>query len=182
MSDQSRQGLLSSFLQRQRINTVKKFISGDVLDFGCGNGQLVENISAKSYIGFDQDDDVVKIAREDHPGWDFTAQLPVDRSFDTIVMLAVIEHIHKPETILTILGSMIKEKGRIIITTPHPSFNTFYKLGARIGLFSRSACDEHEKLIVFSSLSEISDKSGLKINYYRRFLAGANQLFILSKK
>lgn len=182
MSDQSRQGLLSSFLQHQRINAVKKIISGDVLDFGCGNGKLVENISVRSYLGFDQDEDAVKIAREDHPKWNFTSQLPVNHYFDTIVMLAVIEHIYKPETILTTLGSMIKENGKIIITTPHPSFNSLYELGARIGLFSRSAYDEHEKLIVFSSLCEISDKSGLQIVYYRRFLAGANQLFVLSKK
>ena len=51
--------------------------------------------------------------------------------------------------------------------------------GARVGLFSHDAHEEHETLLDRDAINEIATAAGLAVERYRRFLLGANQLAIL---
>jgi len=65
---------------------------------------------------------------------------------------------------------------RIVCTTPHPAMDWVHWTGSRIGLFSRSANEEHEDLFNRERLVETGRLAGLRETSYRRFLAGANQV------
>lgn len=67
--------------------------------------------------------------------------------FDTIVSMAVIEHVKNPKDFLINLGKYLKDDGKIILTTPHPKADWIYDLGSKIGLFSSHTNEEHEELV-----------------------------------
>jgi 2-polyprenyl-3-methyl-5-hydroxy-6-metoxy-1,4-benzoquinol methylase len=178
-------GLLSPFLRSRRIAAVRDFLEkGDLLDVGCGTGELAGYIDPSRYLGIDRDEDSVAIARKKFSAHRFLSldefnSAPNQSQFDQIVGLAVIEHVDDPQRWLGWLRTLLKPGGRIILTTPHPSMRRLHEFGARIGLFSREGAKEHRELIDRQRMAELADASGFRIRHFQRFLLGCNQLFIL---
>lgn len=181
MSNQSSEGILSPFLQNLRIREVKKHLAGQILDIGCGNGALAHFCEPKNYLGFDICAEVIGIAKETHPSYKFTTKFPMGKRFNTIVLLAVIEHINKPFFFLNTIGNLLENNGKIIITTPHPGFGCIHTLGSKIQIFSSEANEEHQELINLEKMAVFIENSNLRIVKYHRFMLFANQLFILEK-
>ncbi|MHA1567622.1 MAG: class I SAM-dependent methyltransferase [Alphaproteobacteria bacterium] len=97
MADQGREGLLSPFLRKQRSKAARPYLKGRVLDVGCGAGALAKLIDPESYVGIDIDEDPLNRARRDFPHHRFESALPEgSKKFDTVVALAVIEHVPDP--------------------------------------------------------------------------------------
>lgn len=178
MPDQAN-ALLSNFLRRKRIEKVHPYLKGKILDFGCGVGELTKICKPENYLGVDIDPISIGIAREKHPQFNFALSIPDMEKFDTIVLLAVIEHIKDPILLLKKFKEFLTPTGYIVLTTPNPCFYTFYKFGAMLGIFSKEANEDHELLINLRTMKELANKSALSITTYKKFLFGANQLFIL---
>lgn len=176
------EGLLSPWLREQRIKIVRPYVRGKVLDYGCGVGKIAEICSPDTYLGVDIDDASLKIAGEKYPGFRFEKKSPQNEEFDTILLLAVIEHISDPGPFLKQLKMMLRPNGRIVLTTPHPSARWIHSLGALMGLFSGYANEEHEDLMDYYCIERCSSDVGLIILNYKRFLLGANQLFVMGRK
>lgn len=181
MADQGSQGVLSPFLRKARINAVKTSLTGKILDVGCGSGALASIVPPDKYIGFDRDRGSLEIASRNFPKHRFVDQWPAEERFDSVAALAIIEHIAVPDYELLKWASALKGGGKIILTTPHKSFRMIHDLGAKLGIFSADAADEHEEMFTQESLRALSEKSGLTMTHYSRFLLGANQLCILQK-
>ncbi len=184
MADQGSEGLFSPFLRNRRLKAAKPFINGNVLDVGCGAGCLADYVAAALYLGVDIDSDSLQTARLKHPHHNFLPELPpVGTTFNTIVALAVIEHSPDPLHFLKELSARLGpgNGSRIICTTPHPRAGWIHKAGASIGLFSRHASEEHERLLGHSDFEVMARECGLGIEQYRRFLLGVNQLCILRR-
>ncbi len=99
--------------------------------------------------------------------------------FDTIVALALIEHLKRPQAQLEAWSSLLADGGKILLTTPHKSFRLMHELGSSVGLFSRDAAEEHEAMFDRRSLAGLAERAGLRVVHYARFLGGADQLAIL---
>jgi 2-polyprenyl-3-methyl-5-hydroxy-6-metoxy-1,4-benzoquinol methylase len=183
MADQI-SGLLSPFLRNRRVNVARPFLRGRVLDFGCGGGILGNYILGGDYLGVDLDRETVEIAAQTHIGHRFLLESEFDESeqFDTIVSLAVIEHIADPAALLHRFKDMLKPSGQIVLTTPNPMLDGIHGLGARIGLFSQEGHEEHVSLLNRESIGALARAVNLKVILYRRFLLGANQLVVLAHK
>jgi 2-polyprenyl-3-methyl-5-hydroxy-6-metoxy-1,4-benzoquinol methylase len=181
MTDQA-SGLLSPWLRKRRQEKARPYIRGRVLDYGCGIGTLSEMCRPETYLGVDVDEWSIDVARKAYPRFRFDTDLPETGKFDTIVALAVIEHIPDPAALLEKFESRLGTEGRIVLTTPHPSVEYVHDLGARIGLFSAHASEEHERLIDYGLMKELLAKAGLVIEKHERFLLGANQLFVLRRR
>lgn len=182
MADQGNEGLLSPFLRLQRINKSKPFLRGNILDYGCGAGLLAPLVLPENYIGYDTDESVIKKAQKDYPNYRFQANSVTPRhNFDTVISLAVIEHVLNPIMFLKELTGYLKinSLSRIILTTPHPSIEKIHIMGAKIGIFSQHASEEHQTLLDRNKIIEISNQTDLKLIRYDRFLLGANQLIVL---
>jgi len=181
MPDQAR-GILSPWIRTQRINAVLPYLRGNILDYGCGVGVLAGACQPDLYLGVDIDAASLAVTRARYPGFRFSDTIfPSDR-FDTIVLLAVIEHLPSPEMTLRELRSVLNVNGRIALTTPHPLFHKVHRLGAIVGLFSIEAGRQHQALLNYRRMKALADSVDLQIETFRYFLGGANQLFVLSAR
>jgi len=182
-------GLLSPLLEKQRMEVAKKFIKqGSVLDIGCGEGKLLDYmIEGVPYLGIDINADSIRRAeamRKNETNVEFRAMSLNDdprlnRKFDNIVLLAVIEHVVSPEKSLTILKNYLKEDGRMIITTPGPFAEKIHHVGARLRIFDREAQKEHKKIFNKKELYELAENIGLRVDYYSTFEFGLNNIVVM---
>ena len=179
MANQADDGYFSPWLQKVRTNMATPYLNGSILDIGCGNGYLAQFCSPERYHGYEIDPVSINSAIKKFPQYRFSPKKP-ESKFDTIVLLAVIEHIANPEAFVSSILENLKNTGRVIITTPHPSLEWVHFLGAKAGLFSFHADEEHEQLFTRKKMTLLAEKTGLKVIYRKRFLFGANQIFILN--
>lgn len=156
-------------------------MKGDVLDFGCGGGQIASLVSPDRYFGVDISEKALVEARRCFPRHTFGSEVPSGRKFDTVVALAVIEHVKDPASFLKMFANFLKPTGQMVLTTPHPAFRKVHDMGAAIGIFSRDASEEHESFLDHKDMDRYSRAVGLKLAQQKRFLFGANQLFIVQK-
>ena len=184
MADQGSEGLLSPWLRKRRFEAAMPYLKGRVLDFGCGSGALAALVDAENYLGVEVDEASLQQARSHFPSHRFVSALPAPaEKFDSIVSLAVIEHVSDPSRFLASLVVHLDASvtARIAVTTPHPSVDWVHDVGATIGLFSKHANEEHEDLLDRSKLEWAGAQAGLKLASYRRFLFGANQIAVFKR-
>jgi 2-polyprenyl-3-methyl-5-hydroxy-6-metoxy-1,4-benzoquinol methylase len=172
-------GALSGWLARARLRAARPYLGGHVLDFACGHGQLAQFCDPASYLGFDIDSRKIGIARQHFPDYRFETTLSAGERFDTVAALALIEHV-EPEAYLRQFAGLLQPGGRIVLTTPHPAYEWAHTLGARLHIFSWAAHDDHEELLSPERMAELADSVSLRLVKSRRFLFGANQLFVLT--
>ncbi len=184
MADQGAEGLLSPWLREKRLSAARPYLRGRVLDFGCGSGALAALVPSDRYLGVDRDEPSLQQALMQFPQHRFTADMPApEDKFDSVISLAVIEHVSDPAGLLDSLSAHLREsnEARLVVTTPHPSVDWVHDLGAAIGLFSKHANEEHEALLDRGKLESAGRHAGLKLVAYRRFLLGANQIAVYAR-
>ena len=182
--------LLSAYLSRARYARILPHVRGDVLDIGCQQGQLRDHAAGRinRYVGIDLSESDIEQARRAHPDCEFKAlnlddePLGYDAAFDTIVMCAVIEHIFNLKHLGQGLARALRPGGRVVLTTPTPFGNDIvHRLGAKLGLFSQVAADDHIAIFNGKRFEIFAGEVGLRLASHRRFQLGCNQLAILEK-
>lgn len=185
-------GLLTRRVQRARLAAALPHASATdrLLDVGCGLTDLPARFP--SYVGCDRNPFVLDEMRRRHPAaafaaWDVdTAPPPPEVSgrapFDVVLMLAILEHLPSPARALSRVAGLLAPGGRVLATTPHPLGRHLLEAGARVGLLSRHADEEHEELLDRAALERAARTAGLELTAYSRFLAGLNQLAVLTRR
>jgi 2-polyprenyl-3-methyl-5-hydroxy-6-metoxy-1,4-benzoquinol methylase len=182
--------LLSPYLSRKRNAVTADYVRGDVLDIGCQQGQLRERLAGQidRYTGIDLRLSHIEEARHRHPDCEFQVididdePLGYDSEFDTIVLVAVIEHIFNLKHLGRNLARALKPGGQVILTTPTPFGNdVVHRLGAALGLFSQKAADDHIVIFNRKRLDIFARQAGLSLTEHRRFQFGCNQMAILRR-
>jgi SAM-dependent methyltransferase len=108
---------IGKILNNYRINNVMPYIQGKLLDIGCGYNKLVRLY--KNGIGVDVFDwgDVDLIVED-------TSRLPFgDKSFDTICIIASLNHIPNREDVIRECYRLLTDNGRVIITMLSPGIS-----------------------------------------------------------
>lgn len=176
-------GIMSPFLRRRRFRAAAGYVSGRVLDFGCGVGLLGKLPSVAMYVGIDIDEVALAAAAVNNPAGRFYGPHHIaaidGEQFDTVVALAVIEHLPDPVGFLKQMAGFLATDGHIVLTTPNPALDWAHGIGAKFGIFAKESHEEHQSLMGRRGLTEAVRSAGLRIVHFRRFLAGANQLAIL---
>lgn len=175
-------GALTPYLQIKRFDVARPWISGAVLDVGCGEGDLAAYIEPARYVGWDSNPERVSIARERFPRHTFSENRPaIDQHLDTICDLAVIEHIQQPCSVVADWLSSLRPDGRLVLTTPHRIFRWAHEAAAALRLAASAAVEEHEEMFTRESLLAEFLGLNLYLEKYSRFLFGMNQLFVFRK-
>lgn len=140
MSHQASKGLLFPYLRGKRLAVVSPFLRDRILGAGCDPGMLASIVAPENYLGVNIDQQSPAKARLTHPKHQFQSDFPATHSdFNTVIALAVIEHLPKPAKFLRSLTNLLASGsgGCIIIGTPHPSTGWLHIIGVSIGLFTQ---------------------------------------------
>ena len=185
-------GLLTRSVQRARLAAALPHVPAGarLLDLGCGLTDLPARFP--SYVGCDRNPVVLAEMRRRHPAasfasWDVDADAPppevsAGAPYDAVLMLAILEHLPSPARALARAADLLAPRGRLLATTPHPLGRLPLEAGARLGLLSRHADEEHETLLDRAGLERAAEAAGLAVASYGRFLLGLNQLAVLVRR
>lgn len=123
-------GYLAYLLPINRGNLDFKFMyldavpEGKILDFGCGNGSLLDNLKVLGWecYGVDFDPKAVTFCKEKGLNvglGDISSQNYEDNFFDVITISHVIEHVHEVDNLLKSCYPKLKKGGKLVIATPN---------------------------------------------------------------
>ena len=178
--------LLTEYVRRRRYAAIQPFIQGAVLDIGCGIAVTALSLeAAHRYVGVDVNAALVVDMRRRFPQYEFHCcdvdrePLPVgDQRFNTVLLVAVLEHLTNPGWVLEQVADCLHPAGRLVITTPTPLGLRLHRWGARLGLFHPHAAEEHQRAYERRALETLLAAHGFRVVLYRRFELGANQLVV----
>lgn len=178
-------GILSSYLHWSRSRAVSRFIipKDIVLDIGCGTGDFESFLpKGTTYFGID----VRRLWNKSKKNLfvqGIGSKLPKKiKNISVIVSLAVIEHLANPSDFFEYADSILKKNGLIILTTPHPWSRKVHDFGAKLGLFSRNASEDHEVFLNKIDLLVLAERNNFSMIHYKKFLFFMNQIVIFIKK
>ncbi len=137
---------LINWLFWQRLRKVMDYVQNptpytNILDFGCGSGVMLPYLSSISAHVTAMDVDLLPIRSvqkyiplPQNVAVKDATQIPVSalptNSFDLIIALDVLEHVHDlPQTLRELLG-LLKPDGRLIVSGP--TENILYRLGRKV--------------------------------------------------
>lgn len=171
---------LGKFLSSWRIRTVLPHIHGNLLDIGCGTNSLLRSYRGKG-VGIDvyQWGDVDIVVQN-------SAELPFgNEAFDTITIIAALNHIPNREEVLAECHRISGKRGRIIITMIPPGIS-------RIWHFLRKPWDADQKERgmkpgeVFGMTSHevynLLKGAGFNVLFEKRFMMGINHIIVAEKE
>lgn len=184
---QETEGLLSPLIRDIRLKQVASCINEGsvVLDLACGEGYLSKFLpSSCKYYGVD------KVFN--NPSNKFTQFIKLDllesgsvgelqkwlpEKPDYITCVAFVEHMNNPVNFINQYSQLLKNKGFIIGTTPHPCGRLIHESLSKVYLCSQHGADEHEQFLDKNDIQELALASSGTLLTYKRFLFGLNQLF-----
>lgn len=192
MTEEKLDGYLSPLLRKLRFKQVFKYFEkkeGSILDIGCDNAELLKYIPKKyikSYLGIDFNPKVIeenskKYEKEDSIQFqlgDANSLQKLDKKFDSIFLIALIEHISEFETLLEKIYDISNDKAKIYITTPVAFADNILHIGSKVKLFAKESLDEHER---YFSKKDFTNIKSWNLYKYKKFEFGLNQLIILEK-
>ncbi len=164
-------------LEDRRLAVTLPHIRGRLLDVGCGYNNLVRAYG--SGVGVDVykwDGVVVKI--------DDASSLPFpDSSFDTVTIIAALNHIPNRVEALSEIRRVLTSNGRVLITMIGPKVgwlaHVFFKHDEKV----RGGFCEHEKKgMGREEMRSLLTETGFRIIEERSFELGLNNLFIAKKQ
>ncbi len=105
----------------------EKYLNGNVLELGCGEGRGVEIIlrNSKSFTAIDKIKEVITNLRIKYPSSTFINSPfpPLDKiennTYDTIISFQVIEHLKDDDLFLKEIYRVLKPGGKALISTPN---------------------------------------------------------------
>jgi cyclopropane fatty-acyl-phospholipid synthase-like methyltransferase len=156
---------VEGFLQQSRFKIALPFLKGDVLDFGGNDGELKKYVPG-SYTLVNYDHTPMK-----------------NKTFDTIVALAVIEHIPVRDVfdVFRSFKSKLRPDGTLLLTTPTPKAKRLLELLAFMNLLDRHNIREHKHYWTREDINKLAEQNGFVMKDYRTFQWGFNQMAVLEK-
>jgi 2-polyprenyl-3-methyl-5-hydroxy-6-metoxy-1,4-benzoquinol methylase len=168
-----------------------------VLDIGCGPAEIVHYFPEQNkvkYTGIDTNKIEIYGLQKKYPTFNFywadvdKQDLPdqvVSQNFDTVLLIAVIEHLKSPEKLLNQLSKLVKNGGKLIMTTATPVGEHVHNLLALFGLTSFEAILEHKTSAHASysmkQLSNLVKPFGFELKKQQKFELGLNQVTVFVK-
>jgi len=146
-------------------DNISRFIGQNILEIGCGIGNITDFLikPKKKIIGIDIDKSYTKFAcgkYKKHKNvkivhGDFLKSKSVrNNSYDTVIMLNVLEHIKKDKTVINKIYKLLKKNGHLIILVPAMNF-AYGELDKCLGHHKRYNKKDLKKLFSRSGFSLI---------------------------
>jgi len=179
--------LVDRLLRDARIRKARKYVrQGDVLlDVGCDDGELFRQLGDRIARGFGIEptlkDRVTARNYELAPGV-FPHDAPAGIEFDTITMLAVLEHIPvgRHPLVADRCAALLRPGGRVIITVPSPRVDDILHVLIRLRVISGIAAHEHYGFSPADTV-KIFALPRFRLLARKTFQLGLNNLFVFER-
>lgn len=185
-----REPFLEPILRRLRIRrvipTIERYPDCHLLDIGCGwDYRLLRTLKPflKSGIGVDYKVQEMKIGKIETIKMVITDALPfADESFDVITMLAVLEHLSDPLSMVKEIGRVLKKNGRLVMTVPSKAAQPVLEfLSYRLKIVNADEIRDHKKYYNRAELEKLFSQTSMIIEHHSYFQFGVNNFCIIKK-
>ena len=161
------------------------YVRGRVLDVGCCTGDIIPVLQAATgYVGVDINNRSLDLLKGKHPECEVyrvdvqKEAIPCVERFDTIMGLALIEHLEEPDRFLDIYVPLLEPGGSIVLTTPTPWGERIHQLLQSVGMTSSVIKGLHHSIFKPQELAGLMKSHGLEAVCSRTFEFGMNQLYV----
>jgi 2-polyprenyl-3-methyl-5-hydroxy-6-metoxy-1,4-benzoquinol methylase len=149
--------------------------SAKILDLGCGNGYVSDQLSrmGHSVTGVDVSRDGIEIAARAYPGVEFRLGSVYDESlnslgsdFDIVMSLEVVEHLFHPARLFDQARARLKNGGYLILSTPYHGYLKNLAISIVNGWDEHFRVDReggHIKFFSNAALREMAQAAGLRV-------------------
>jgi SAM-dependent methyltransferase len=155
-----------------------------VLDIGCHQGEFLLWLGEKVCPGVGLDPlfrESSSSTKHQFFARNFQEGLPfADQSFDVVVLLATIEHIHEKSTVAEESARLLRPGGRVIITVPSPLVDGILDILLFLRLVDGMSLEEHHGFLP-DELPDIFIPSGFRLEKKRKFQLGLNNLYVFER-
>lgn len=168
-----------SYLLNPIVSLIKE--KSAVLDLGCGNGWLTNELLNRGYnsFGTDASPQGIELGNDVNPQRFFLQDLSSDglpielqnETFKTIVSTEVIEHLYDPRSFVTFAKRILLSNGggEIILSTPYHGYfkNLIIALSGKWDSHADPLWDGgHIKLWSKKTLSKLLEEQGFKVTHF----------------
>lgn len=144
---------------------------GAILDIGCGIGKHLANVKTNSVkVGIDAGISGLQKGKRIYSDIQFVCSsaysLPVkNETFDTVISIDVIEHLHQPDAALQPIYHLLKPGGMLFLQTPNYPVKRLYDLLHVVRGSREKFADDPTHVSKFNSrsLAETLSRAGFKI-------------------
>ena len=154
-----------------------------LLDIGCYDRSLIDSVLSEisTAVGIDSNasprrDDRVEMIQGHFPD---EHRFP-DAAFDSITLLAVLEHVDDPAALAVECERILAPGGRLILTVPHPVVDTVLDALMFLRIADGMSAEEHHGFDV-GLTKTIFEKASLPLYCKRHFQLGLNRLYVFAK-
>jgi len=173
LPDAANEKLRLTSLVQERISAVIPYIRGRLLDIGCGNNRLVRTYGDGLGVEVYDWGGGAQIVED-------TSQLPFDNdTFDTVTLLASLNHIPDRDGIVRDAYRVLKPQGRLIITMIDPILGF---IGHKIWWYSEDkerGMEEGEKDGLWNrDIIALCERYGFRLTVHKRFVYYLNNVFV----
>jgi SAM-dependent methyltransferase len=179
---------IDRFIARMRFRAAYPHIRAGsrVCDLGCGlEAAFLDYAGDRISHGVGVDDQVQDSVqgRWQRVHADIREDLPLTSGqFDQVVMLAVLEHLEKPEPVLSEAYRILAPGGSLILTWPSAMVDPILNVLHRFHLISdEMESDEHQKRLPVEVLEYMLRRIGFREFVHKRFEFGLNNLMVASR-
>ena len=157
--------LLRWLRRRKVIKYIPK--NSIVCDVGCGfDASFLKKISCftKQSVGLDKEINNFKDSNLELKQIKVFEEIPFGNEvFDVVTMIAVIEHLDYPQKILNEAFRILKQKGKLILTTPTPLAKPILEfLAFKLGVIDKNEIGSHKNYFWTKNIKKMLIKSGFK--------------------
>lgn len=179
---------IDHFIARMRFRAAAAHVRANstVCDLGCGLEMAFLRFAEKKIargVGLDDQVENGHVGPWERIHGDLQARLPfADGEFDHVTMLAVLEHLKRPEGVLGEAFRILAAGGSLIITWPSALVDPILNVLHATHLISdEMESDEHQERIPVETLQNILENIGFHDFFHRRFELGLNHLLVAKR-
>jgi len=161
-----------------RIRTVLPHVRGRLLDIGCGTNRLVRTYGQGLGV------DVFRVGDADLLVPDASRLPYADASFDTVSIVAALNHMANRVDVLREARRLLRPSGRIVVTMIPPLLSTiWHKLRERWDRdqHERGLQDEELYGMTARQVRELLAAADFRVILEERFMLGINRLTVAEK-